>query len=113
MNVMLSSMVLVRAVSAQWHTHNCSPSVSPPCRHHLDGISVFTTLPHMNLSPARRTWVGCFGVMLRLVINYRRSGTAKPGGVTELFDTLMIGVIAMSAVVIWPGKGSPPGGEQK
>jgi hypothetical protein len=51
--------------------------------------------------------------MLRLVINYRRSGTAKPGGVTELFDTLMIGVIAMSAVVIWPGKGSPPGGEQQ
>jgi len=67
----------------------------------------------MNLAPARRTWVGCFGVMLRLVINYRRSGTAKHGRVTELFDTLVIRVIGMSAVVMWPGKGSPPGGEQQ
>jgi len=51
--------------------------------------------------------------MLRLVINYRRSGTAKHGRVTELFDTLVIRVIGMSAVVMWPGKGSPPGGEQQ
>ncbi len=53
--------------------------------------------------------------MLMLGINYRRSGTAKPGGVTELFDTLMIviGVIGMSAVLAWPRKGSPLGGEQQ
>lgn len=56
--------------------------------------------------PVKNIVAGLFALVLFFGLRYKMSGTATPGGLTEMFDTslIVVGTIGSIAALMWPRK---------
>jgi len=59
----------------------------------------------------RNSIAGFFGLLIFAGLQYRMSGTAKPGSYTHVFDTALIaiGTVGALTAMLWPKREGPDG----